>query len=350
MYLGVIGNYKNKPHMNKLEATFQEIKKSKKKHRISTRQIISEYGVSRRGWRVVNNVNSLLEKFELEMEPNFETANFYGFVEVFCKPTIQVNGDLKKPKYIDTIPRLNIIKSSDLNNSESKENGLISVKKETALTEVVTLMIQHKFSQLPILLSQREVFGLISWKSIGTALALGKKCEFAKDCCESVEVLNYDEPLFKAVKIILEKEVVLVKDYKKDISGIVTATDIGEQFLILSEPFLLIEQIENLIRRILDDKLTFDDINKVLDVDKYNKEIKHLSDLSFGHYVRIIENEKLFKKLEIMVDRVIMQKMLTEVNIIRNEVMHFNPEEMENSDLTKLRQTLDFLQAIVENK
>ena len=100
----------------------------------------------------------------------------------------------------------------------------------------------------------------------------------------------------------------------------------------------------------MDDKLTFDDINKVLDVDKYNKEIKHLSDLSFGHYVRIIENEKLFKKLEIMVDRVIMQKMLTEVNIIRNEVMHFNPEEMENSDLTKLRQTLDFLQAIVENK
>ena len=336
--------------MNKLESTFQEIKKSKKRQKISTKQIIYDYGVSRRGWKVVNNVNALLEKFELQMEPNFETANFYGSVEVFCKPTIQVNGKLKKPKYIDTIPRLNIIKSSDLNNSEDKENGLISVKKEATITEAVTIMLQNKFSQLPILVSQREVFGLISWKSIGTALALGKKCEFVKDCYESVEVLNYDEPLFKAVKIIFEKEVVLVKDYKKDISGIVTATDIGEQFLILSEPFLLIEQIENLIRTILDDKLTFDDINKVLDVDKYDKEIKHLSDLSFGHYVKIIENEKLFKKLEIYVDRVIMKKMLEEVNKIRNEVMHFNPEEIEGADLIKLRQTLDFLQAIVENK
>ncbi|ANF52140.1 hypothetical protein A0O34_17165 [Chryseobacterium glaciei] len=335
--------------MNKLEAFLLEIKKQKKTEKISTKSVISYYGVARRGWRVIENVNTWLEKYELEMEPTFDRANFYGSVKISLKPTIQSNGELKKAKYVDIIPRLNIIKSSDLNNSESIY-GLITVKKETSITEAVTLMIKHNYSQLPILSSSKEVYGLVSWKSIGKALALGKKCELVKDCFESVEVLNYDEPLFKAVKIILSKEVVLVKDFKKDISGIVTATDIGEQFLILSEPFLLIEQIENLIRRILDDKLIFDDINKVLDVDKYNKEIKHLSDLSFGHYVRIIENESLFRKLEIKIDRVILQKMLAEVNIIRNEVMHFNPEEMEENTLAKLRQALDFLQAIVEHK
>ncbi|MCP1997391.1 HPP family protein [Flavobacterium sp. HSC-61S13] len=336
--------------MNRLEATFQEIKKSKKPSKLSTRQVINEYGVSRRGWRVINNVNAWLEKHELIMEPSFEAANFYGFVEISPIPTLQVNGELKKPKYTDAIPRLSIIKSSDLNNSEEKNVSLISIKKETSLVEAVTLMIKHNFSQLPILTSKNEVYGLVSWKSIGKALSLGKTCKQVKDCFEPVEVLNYDEPLFKAVKIILEKEVVMIKDYKREISGIITATDIGEQFLILSEPFFLIEQIENLIRRILDDILTFDDINSVLDVNKYDKEIKHLSDLSFGHYVRIIENESLFKKLNINIDRVILQKMLSEVNIIRNEVMHFNPEEMGTADLEKLRETRDFLLIIVEHK
>ncbi|HCR75979.1 MAG TPA: hypothetical protein DIW37_06155 [Chryseobacterium sp.] len=335
--------------MNRLEEFLQNVKRNKKTEKITTKQVISYYGVAKRGWRVIENVNSWLDKYELEMHPTFDRANYYGSVEISLKPTIQSNGELKKAKYIDIIPRLNIIKSSDLNNSESLY-GLVHVKKETSLTEAITLMIKHNYSQLPILSSSKEVYGLISWKSIGRALSLGKECKLVKDCFESVEILNYDEPLFKAVKIILNKEVVLVRDFKKDISGIVTATDIGEQFLILSEPFLLIEQIENLIRRILDDKLTFDDINKVLDVDKFNKEIKHLSDLTFGHYVRIIENENLFKKLEIRIDRVILQKMLAEVNIIRNEVMHFNPEEMEENTLFKLRETLDFLQAIVEHQ
>lgn len=336
--------------MNNLEQYLSEIKKSKKRIKVSTKTIILNYGVSRRGWRVIQGVNDLLNKYELTMEPSFETANFYGYVEILPKPTIQVNGALKNPKYIDSIPRLGIIKSSDLVNSENPNETLLSIKKESTIKEAVSLMALHNFSQLPILTGKRDVYGMISWKTIGKALAFGKKCEFVKDCFEPIEILNYDEPLFKAVKIILSKEVVLVKDYKNEISGIITATDVGEQFLILSEPFLLIEQIENLIRQLLDDKLTFDDINKVLDVTKYNKEIKHLSDLSFGHYVRILENENLFQKFEIFVDRVILKNMLEDVNIIRNEVMHFSPEALEEKDLIILRKTLDFLQIIIENK
>lgn len=338
--------------MNKLESVLQEIKKSKNKERLRTKTILEYYGVSRRGWRVNEWINFWLDKYELIMEPRFEAASSYGFVDIFPKPTMLVNGELKNPKYADSIPRLSIIKSSDLNNSNNKDSinyQLLSVKKETTIREVITLMLKFKYSQIPILSSKKEVFGMVSWKSIGKALALGKKCELVSDCYEPVEVMNFDEPLFKAVKIVLDKEVILVRDYKKEISGIVTATDIGEQFLILSEPFLLIEQIENLIRRLLNGKLTLDDINNVLDIEKYEKEIKHLSDLSFGHYVRILENQLLFEKIGIFVDRVILKKMLSEVNVIRNEVMHFNPEALQKEDLHILRQTLDFLQSIVEN-
>lgn len=335
--------------MNKLENFFLEIQKGKKSKRIQTRNINEFYGVSRRGFRVIEKVNSLLEKHELVMEPDFASANIYGHVEIKPKPTITLNSELKKPKYLDAIPRIGTIKSSDLNNSEDSELKLIYVRKETPLQEVISLMLLHNFSQIPILSSKKDVYGLISWKSIGRALALGKNCNSVADCYESVEVINHDEPLFKVVKIVLEKEVVLVRDFKNEISGIVTATDVGEQFLILSEPFLLIEQIENFIRIILKDKLTYDDINKVLDLSKIEKEIKHLSDMNFGHYVRIFENENLFKKIELKIDRVMLHKMLIDVNKVRNEVMHFSPEAMDENDLINLRRTQNFLQQVMEN-
>lgn len=336
--------------MNKLENFLLDLKKGKNTKKVPTRQITEFYGVSRRGWRVIERVNSWLEKHELIMEPNFESANFYGFVKISPKPKIGVKSELRKAKYADAIPRLGIIKSSDLNNSEQTELELIYVSKENSLDEAISLMILHNYSQLPILSSKRDVYGIISWKTIGKALSLGKECLKVSDCYEQVEVLNFDEPLFKAVKIILEKEVVLVKNIKNEISGIVTSTDIGEQFLILSEPFLLIEQIENFIRILLNEKMTYDDIKKVLDLEKYEKEINHISDLTFGHYVRIFENQNLFEKIEIKVNRVMLQKMLVRVNKIRNEVMHFNPEEMEENDLLTLRRTQNFLQQIIENK
>ncbi len=48
--------------------------------------------------------------------------------------------------------------------------------------------------------------GIISWKSIGIAISLGKNCQKVTDCKEDVTVLSLSEPLFKAVKVVLEEK------------------------------------------------------------------------------------------------------------------------------------------------
>jgi CBS domain-containing protein len=335
--------------MNQLKDFFQEIKNSKKTKKTTPQTICHKYGVRKRGWKVSMAINSLLEEYDLITNLEFNNAYFYGEIEISPKPKLGANGELKKPKYSDPIPRLSLLKAANINNLSTEEYvlGLVSVTKETSLMQATTLMIKHNFSQLPILNNGRDIMGLVSWKSIGIALSLGKKCKTVLDCKEDVQVLDIDEPVFKAMNIILEKEVVLVRDKNKIICGIVTSTDIGEQFLILSEPFLLIEQIENLVRRLLDDKLTFDDIKKVLDLSNHGKEVLSLSDLNFGHYIRIIENPTLYTKLNLYVDRVILQKMLEDVRLVRNDVMHFNPEELDRRDLETLRQVLNFLTTII---
>ena len=109
----------------------------------------------------------MLEKYELIMEPAYASANAYHQVEIKLKQTISINSEIKKPKYSDAIPRVGIIKSSDLNDSETGDFKLVTVRKEMPIEEVISLMLYHNFSQIPILSSKKDVYGLVSWKSIG---------------------------------------------------------------------------------------------------------------------------------------------------------------------------------------
>ncbi len=330
--------------MSNLEIFFSEIHKSKKSLKTTPKKILEKCGVGRRGWRVIGKVNDLLVKYELTASPDFRSAYIGGIIEIAPIPKLGAKQSKEKLHSDDPIPKLSILKAANINNIKDEPGvGLISVNRDTPLIEAITLMIKHNFSQLPILSGKKEVDGIISWRSIGIALSLEKECIKVIDCKEDVTSLSLNEPLFKAVKVILEKEVVLVYEKDKTICGIVTATDIGEHFISLSEPYLLLEQIENHIRKILADKLIPKDVTGLLDLEK---ELTDLSELTFGQYVRIIENPKIFDKLKIKVDRVILTKMLNETCTIRNEVMHFNPDPVQDFDIETLRQTLNFLNVI----
>lgn len=305
-------------------------------------------GYSRRGWRVVEAVNKLLEEHDVLCEPEFGSAWFYGNIEIKPKPKVSAGKQTSDNEENDPTPRLSLLKAANLNKVKESGggNGLISVNRDTPLNEAITLMLINDYSQLPILSGQRDVEGVVSWKSIGKALALGKVCSTVSDCKDEVIVLNFDEPLFNAVKFIIEKDFVLVKQKDKTISGIVTMTDIGEQFISMAEPFLIIEQIENHIRKLLDQKFSSEELNIPNSQEDKPKTINSLADLTFGHYVRIIEDPKKFEKININVDRVLLVAKLEEVRKIRNDVMHFDPDGITPKSLELLRQTVSFLHTL----
>lgn len=329
-----------------------EVQKNQKSLKTYPYKATQYLGVTRRGPRVNETVNQMLKDHDVFAEPGFGEAWFYGEIEI--KPKPKVSAGKNDFDETDPTPRLSLLKAANLNLAKDSGlgNGLISVTRETTLTEAITLLILNDYSQLPILSGQRDVEGVVSWKSIGRAISLGKECKTVSDCKDEAIILNYDEPLFKAVKIILEKEFVLVKQKDKTISGIVTVTDIGEQFIALAEPFLIIEQIENHVRKLLDKKLDPEDliIGNTENLPRNDKPIKHLSDLTFGHYVKILEDPKKFAKLKLNIDRALLTKQLEEVRKIRNDVMHFNPDGITNESLGLLRQTVLFLHTLTAIK
>lgn len=326
----------------------EEVKRSKKPIKTYPYRATQFLGVTRRGWRVIETIDKMLDDHDVFSEPSFGSAWFYGEIEIKPKPKVSTGNHENSYEETDPTPRLSLLKAANLNKvkESGNGNGLISVTRDTTLNEAITLLILNDFSQLPILSGQRDVEGIISWKSIGRAISLGKACLTVSDCKDEVIILNYNEPLFNAVKFVLDKEFVLVRQKDKTISGIVTVTDIGEQFISMAEPFLIIEQIENHIRKLLDKKFSPEELVFSGSYDEKSKPVKNLSDLTFGQYVRLLEDPKKFEKLNLNIDRGILVKQLEEVRKIRNDVMHFDPDGITFESLELLRQTVAFLHTL----
>ena len=327
-----------------------EVKDTKKPVKTFPAVALKHLGVSRRGIRVNETINELMDSFDVYSSPDFGNVWFYDPIEIIPKPKVKAGNNESEEYEIDPIPRISKLNAANLDKEleDGKGNGLISVTRDTTIREAITLMILHDFSQLPIFSNPKgEIDGMISWKSIGRSLALDKKCLTVNDCKEDITVLKYETPLFEAVKDVLEQEVVLVRKKDKTISGIITATDIGEEFISLAEPFLFIEQIENHIRKLLHEKFSPEEIKISTKYEEKAKEIKSLNDMTFGQYIRILESPDKFEKLQLNIDRSLFVKQLESVREIRNDVMHFDTANKNDTKRTEvLKQTLNFLNTI----
>jgi len=291
----------------------------------------------------VKTIEELLDKYDLFCKPEFATAEMNSFIEIHPKLKVKAAFKLDENNKPDFVPKLSLLKGSDLTkNPKPGKQGLYSVNRDTTLQEATSIMMMHNFSQLPVLSGKNKVEGIISWKSIGRALSLGWECNRVMNCMEEVQVLRLESSLLDSVKIVLEQEVVLVKDIQNNICGILTLADITEQFVAFSQPFLILEQIENYLRLLLHDKIIQELISKVIDKDILGKEIELISDLSFGQYIRIIEHPLIFPKLGLNIDRKMLVEQLEKVRGIRNHIMHFRPETILPEEMETLKKTLDF--------
>lgn len=222
----------------------------------------------------------------------------------------------------------------------------ISVTPDSTICEAVTIMLHHDFSQLPVMTSEREVKGLFSWKSLGGGLSQGCNYKFVREAMDEQKEISADASLFAAIEAIQEHDCVLVRDATKKITGIITAYDIGATFSQLSEPFLLLGEIEAHIRGLLRDKFTIQELENAREPSDSSRKIDSVDDLTFGEYVRLLENPDRWAKTGVQVDRVIFNRELGEVRRIRNDVMHFDPEGIDDTDLKSLKEFVAFLRRL----
>ena len=207
-------------------------------------------------------------------------------------------------------------------------------------------MMTRSFSQLPVMTNEREVKGVISWASIGERLAAGIANGEVRQFMNDHHEVKISSSLFSAIQIIAEFNYVLVRDSDQKISGIITANDIAIQFEETSTPFLRLSEIENHLRSLIDDKLTVDDVRATCDAQYLPRNFSNINDLTFGNYVAIMDHAENWERIGLKLEKSSFIDEIKEINRIRNEVMHFDPDPIVIEDLIKLRDVARLLETL----
>jgi len=164
-----------------------------------------------------------------------------------------------------------------------------------------------------------------------------------------VEVKETDS-LFQVINRIIESSYVLVRNERRSISGILTTTDLSQQFQDLAEPFLLIGEIENHIRSLIDGRFTQEELAAVRNENDQNRLIESVADLTIGEHVRLIENPANWARLGLKADRAVFVRELDVVRQLRNDVMHFDSDRITDVERGSLRNFVQFIHELKDRQ
>lgn len=325
---------------------------------LTVREFLSWFGAKRRGYWVASEIRRVLQEHSIETDPDFESTYIDGQIQLrlatsseslpqaSAHPSVSVELDsLINSKTLTSLPDLPD-PSHRISKLLAANNPPQCIAPDSPINEAVTLMLAHGYSQLPVTTTLREVKGVISWQSIGARLSLGIRGNLVRDMMERHHEVQHDISIFQAIPIVVSNDYVLVRGADRAISGIVTASDLSLQFLQLSEPFLLLSEIENQVRRVISKKFQRVELGNVRNPLDAERAVSHVSDLTFGEYIRLLENAENWVKSELPMDRGVFCSRLEVVRKIRNDVMHFDPDGISPSDLETLREFARFFQKI----
>ena len=311
----------------------------------TVRELLGWFEAQRRGAIVVENIEAALEEANLCTDPDFTTiwidaqVTFRKRDAAVSEPAVAPAETPESP--VDASDNANAADLVDRRHSvrmlKAANRKVISVNPQDPIERAFTLMLAHDFSQLAVMTNSRNLIGAISWKSIGSRFSQGNELTQVKDATETAEEVSDGKSLSDVARIIVQHDFVFVRSSKdRKITGVLTSTDLSEQFQGFSEPFLLLERIELRIRRLIPD---------VLDV--------NASHLTFGEYIRIFEQPENWERLGFVACRKVFCDELDKVRRLRNEVMHFHPDVIEGGDFEQLHRfsrLLDKLQQFASEK
>ena len=220
-------------------------------------------------------------------------------------------------------------------------NGVVSVSPTATLEEAITTMVLNGYSQLAVLQGKHTLRGAVTWQSIAYARHANPSATLA-DAIIPAREARYDQELIEVLRDLEAWDFVFVRDDQKAVAGIVTTADLVGTYRELSTPFMLIGELDQVLRKLISRKFALDEVRRLCDPDG-KRAIDSFDKLEMGDYQRTLENPGNWKKLGWPFDRGTFIKRLDELRLIRNNVMHFNPEPRDPRTVEKLRYMLKLL-------
>ena len=226
------------------------------------------------------------------------------------------------------------------------KGALITVSKEDTVTYALSLMIEHDFSQLPVI-SKHEDYevaeGMITYEGILRGVRnfkLNIEELKVRDVMGGISVYSGDDDLFDILNRLKETNAVLIRNPNIEyFEGIITSYDTTEYFRNRTEDLMRVEDIEVTIKDLIKEAYTFlnDNLKYECDDEKLDKSVKLVSnrgpnsrqknfdELTLAEYINLLtlpSTWEFFQPLfNVPIDSV--KSLLNNIRETRNLLTHF---------------------------
>lgn len=236
----------------------------------------------------------------------------------------------------------------------------LTIAMEEPITRALDLMVEHDFSQLPVVAEDRRPIGMITYEGIlqGVRNFRANLDDLhVRDVMSGAKVFNLEDDLFDLLEELKRTYAVLIGDANGCLAGIVTSYDSTEFFRGRSEDLMLVEDIEVTIKEFI--QLAYMRDDQTLDQARLDRAIAGVSQgtkgdgsskplafdqLSLGQYVTMLISRNTWSFFDPIfhIPRDSVRKLLEDIRDTRNSLAHFRNEISANQK-KQLRWCADWL-------
>lgn len=313
---------------------------------ITVRELLRHWTARNRGTRITRRIEKDLGSHGLRTFPHFRDVA----LDTLVRFSMVDDEDGAKPSDRSAV-KVHMAPDTDSDSGDSPQiglkvgnipsalGGITSVTPESTVEQAITLMQIDNFSQLPVLsANRRKLDGAVTWMSIAIARHVDPRATL-RDCVIDSPEVSYDQDLVDVLGVLQSVEFAFVRNEVNEINGIVTAADLAYAYRDMATPFFLIGELDQLLRYVVSTHIPLADVVVLCD-SSGSREIKSFDQLTMGDYERTLQNPDAWERLNTNLDRAHFCARLGMLREIRNDIMHFNPEDIPANTVDMLRNLL----------
>lgn len=308
---------------------------------LPVRELIARWDARGRGQVISQRISAELDNHGLTTRPNFLKVGLDSLVAIEMQTVEEPGSDNEAPTSPEHDGTLSDEVGITLGNIPSANNNVESIKPQASFEEAITKMLLNDYSQLAVMTSPRSLQGAVTWQSIARERHANRDATLA-EAIVTADVLPFDTELIDVLATLQDKDFVFVKDETSVITGIVTTADVVHAYGQLATPFFLIGELDQLLRRVISENVTFDNVKELCDEEGL-RGLDSYDDLSIGDYERLLQNQENWSALDWPLDRAAFVTRLAVLRNVRNDIMHFNPDPIPEGVVDQMRNMIRLL-------
>jgi predicted transcriptional regulator len=306
---------------------------------VTVRELIALWDLTDRDRAASAQVDADLANHNLTTAPDFRAVGLDSAVRLLEVPerpadAVAAPADETETDVAGAVDEESVDIGLTLGNLLSDDRSLAWVSPNASFEEVITMLQINDYSQVAVLANRHTLHGAISWKSIAEAKHLNVDATVS-DAVHPAQVFDYDRRLLDVLPTLQEDDFIFVRNFDREISGIITAADVVRKYDDTATPFFLIGEVDQELRQLIANTFDEDTVRGVCK--SAGAGFKSYETMTIGQYQAVLGNADCWQQLDWPLDQAQFVKRLDEIRRVRNNVMHFNPDPPKPADVAKLR-------------